>query len=135
MSAANASLRLLGSEMHLIVGRRRNQAGILVLAAVPILIAVALKYSSPGRGRGTGFIASATSNGIFVALSALTIELALFLPLAVAVLSGDATITATFAKNETPATITMAVSPADAGSTDPSVGPHTCYAGQIVRII
>ena len=90
MSAANASLRLLGSEMHLIVGRRRNQAGILVLAAVPILIAVALKYSSPGRGRGTGFIASATSNGIFVALSALTIELALFLPLAVAVLSGDA---------------------------------------------
>ncbi|MCX6433453.1 MAG: ABC transporter permease subunit [Actinobacteria bacterium] len=76
MSAANASLRLLGSEMHLIVGRRRNQAGILVRAAV--------------RGRGTGFIASATSNGIFVALSALTIELALFLPLAVAVLSGDA---------------------------------------------
>jgi ABC-2 type transport system permease protein len=35
-------------------------------------------------------MSSATSNGIFVALTALSIELALFLPLAVAVLSGDA---------------------------------------------
>jgi ABC-2 type transport system permease protein len=85
-----ASLRLLRSELRLITGRRRNQAGILVLASVPILLAVALKVSAPREGRGPDFISSATSNGIFIALAALSIELALFLPLAVAALSGDA---------------------------------------------
>jgi len=85
----SASFRLLRSELRLIMGRRRNQAGILVLASVPVLIAVALKFSQPRAGRGPDFISSATSNGIFVALTALSIELALFLPLAVAALSGD----------------------------------------------
>ena len=84
-----ASLRLLRSEARLIAGRRRNQAGVLVLASVPILVAVALKFSEPGPGRGPDFMSSATSNGVFVALTALSIELALFLPLAVAALSGD----------------------------------------------
>jgi ABC-2 type transport system permease protein len=84
-----ASMRLLRSELRLIVGRRRNQAGILVLASVPVLLAIALKVSAPREGRGPDFISSATSNGIFVALAALSIELALFLPLAVAALSGD----------------------------------------------
>ena len=88
-SVVAASVRLLRSELRLIMGRRRNQAGMLVLAAVPVLIAVALKFSQPREGRGPDFLSSATSNGIFVALTALTIELALFLPLAVAVLSGD----------------------------------------------
>lgn len=88
-SVLAASVRLLRSELRLIMGRRRNQAGMLVLAAVPVLIAVALKFSQPREGRGPDFLSSATSNGIFVALTALTIELALFLPLAVAVLSGD----------------------------------------------
>jgi ABC-2 type transport system permease protein len=88
-STVGASWRLLRSEMRLIVGRRRNQAGLLVLAAVPVLIAIALKASQPRPGRGPDFMSSATSNGIFVALTALTIELALFLPLAVAALSGD----------------------------------------------
>ncbi len=86
---AAASLRLLRSEARLIAGRRRNQAGILVLASVPILVAVALKLSAPREGHGPDFMSSATSNGIFVALTSLSIELALFLPLAVAALSGD----------------------------------------------
>ncbi len=84
-----ASLRLLRSELRLITGRRRNQVGILVLASVPILLAVALQVSTPREGRGPDFISSATSSGIFIALAALSIELALFLPLAVAALSGD----------------------------------------------
>lgn len=83
-----ASLRLLRSELRLIMGRRRNQAGLLVLASVPILIAVALRVSSGGRGDGGGLLALA-NNGIFVALTALSVEMALFLPLAVAALSGD----------------------------------------------
>lgn len=84
-----ASWRLLRSELHLIVGRRRNQAGLLVLASVPILLAIAVKVSEPGPGRGPDFLSAAASNGIFVALAALNVELALFLPLAVAALAGD----------------------------------------------
>ena len=85
------SARLLRSELGLIAGRRRNQMGLLVLAAVPILLAVAVKVTSgPSAGRGPDFLSSVTANGLFVAFAALTLELPLFLPLAVAVLSGDA---------------------------------------------
>jgi ABC-2 type transport system permease protein len=83
--------RLLRSELWLIFGRRRNWAGLAVLAAVPTLIAVAVKVSPPGGGGGgPNFFASITSNGLFVALAALTVELPLFLPLAVAAISADA---------------------------------------------
>jgi len=86
------SPRFLRSELKLIFGRRRNLAGLGVLAAVPIIIALAVKYSgSPrGGGGGPGFVSQATSNGLFVGLAALTVELPLFLPLAVAAISGDA---------------------------------------------
>lgn len=85
------STRFLRSELRLIFGRRRNLAGLLVLAAVPVLIAVAVKLSSPGRGGdGPDFFGSITENGLFVSLAALTLELGLFLPLAVAAISGDA---------------------------------------------
>jgi ABC-2 type transport system permease protein len=85
------STRFLRSELKLIFGRRRNQAGLLVLAAVPVLIAIAVKVSSPGRGGdGPDFFSSITENGLFVALASLTLELGLFLPLAVAAISGDA---------------------------------------------
>jgi ABC-2 type transport system permease protein len=71
-------------------GRRRNQAGLLVLAAVPILISITVKssLSQPGQD-APDFFRSITENGLFVALAALTIELGLFLPLAVSVVSGD----------------------------------------------
>ncbi|MGB8022247.1 MAG: ABC transporter permease [Candidatus Nanopelagicales bacterium] len=87
-----ASLRLLRSEARLIAGRRRNQAGILALAAVPVIIALAVHATGPSGGgdRGAGFFAQITSNGIFVALAAMGVEAGLFLPLAVATLSGDA---------------------------------------------
>jgi ABC-2 type transport system permease protein len=85
-----ASWRLLRSELRLIMGRRRNQIGMLVLASLPILISVAIRVSGPGEGDGgPGLISEVTSNGIFVALTSLSVEIGLFLPLAVAVLSGD----------------------------------------------
>src|SRR5438445_13746967 len=85
------STRFLRSELWLIFGRRRNWAGLAVLAAVPILIAIAVKVSPPsggGGGDGPDFFTSITSNGLFVALAALTVELPLFLPLAVAAIAG-----------------------------------------------
>ncbi|HET7355468.1 MAG TPA: ABC transporter permease [Nocardioidaceae bacterium] len=85
-----ASARFLRSELWLIFGRRRNQAGLLVLMAVPILVAVAVKVTGGGHGDGPDFFSSITDNGLFVALAALTLELPLFLPLAVAAISGDA---------------------------------------------
>jgi len=83
------SLRFLLSELRLIFGRRRNIAGLGVLAAVPIIIGIAVKTSG-GSGGGGGFIDQATNNGLFVGLTALTVELPLFLPLAVAIIAGDA---------------------------------------------
>ncbi len=83
------STRLLRSELRLIAGRRRNQMGLLVLAAVPVILAIAVKVSSPGRGRGPDFLSSITANGLFVPLAALTLEMGLFLPLAISMLAGD----------------------------------------------
>jgi ABC-2 type transport system permease protein len=83
------STRFLRSELRLIFGRRRNQAGFAILAAVPIMIAITVKVSAPRAGRGPDFFTSITSNGLFVALATLSIELTLFLPLAVAVIAGD----------------------------------------------
>ena len=88
------STRFYRSELMLIFGRRRNWAGLAVLAAVPLIIAVATKVWPPtGPANGGGpdtFFASITSNGLFVSLAALTAELPLFLPLAVASIAGDA---------------------------------------------
>jgi ABC-2 type transport system permease protein len=85
------SLRFLVSELRIIFGRRRNLAGMLVLAVVPVIIAIAVKASGPsGAGDGPDFVSSITGNGLFVALAALTVEMPLFLPLAVAAVSGDA---------------------------------------------
>jgi ABC-2 type transport system permease protein len=87
---ARVSARFLLSELRLIFRRRRNQAGLAVLAAVPILVSVAVKVSSPHGNDGPDFFSSITQNGLFVALASLTLELGLFLPLAVAAISGDA---------------------------------------------
>jgi ABC-2 type transport system permease protein len=85
------SSRFFRSELLLIFGRRRNWAGLAVLAAVPLIIAISAKVTaSSGGDPWPDFFASITSNGLFVALAALTVELPLFLPLAVAAISGDA---------------------------------------------
>src|SRR6476619_2567180 len=101
MSAAEATVRpearprpvsprFLLSELRLIFRRRRNLAGLVVLAAVPIFISIAVRSQSSQPGRDApDFFRSITENGLFVALAALTIEMGLFLPLAVAVVAGD----------------------------------------------
>jgi len=85
------STRFLRSELLLIYGRRRNWAGLAMLAVIPVIIAVVVKIWPPGGSDGDGpqFLNSITGNGLFVALTALTLELPLFLPLAVAAISSD----------------------------------------------
>ena len=77
--------RLLRSELRLIFGRRRNQMGLLVLAGLVVVMAVAIKLSDSSNGTGGGDpLSSVTSNGLFLAFGALGIEITLFLPLAIA---------------------------------------------------
>jgi ABC-2 type transport system permease protein len=84
------SSRLLRSELGMVFRRRRNQVILAVLAMVPILIAVAVKLAGGAEaGEGPPFLAGITFSGVFVALTALTVVLPLFLPLAVAVTAGD----------------------------------------------
>jgi ABC-2 type transport system permease protein len=83
------STRLLRSELRLIFGRRRNQAGLGVLISVPIIVGIVLRVSG-GAEDGPPFLVDVTSNGLFLALVALNLELGLFLPLAVAAISADA---------------------------------------------
>lgn len=84
------STRFFRSELAMVFGRRRNQVALAVLAAVPILIAIAVKLSTPKPGDGgPQFISQITQNGVFVAFATLTVVIPIFLPLAVAVVSGD----------------------------------------------
>lgn len=86
---AGVSTRFLRSELKIIFGRRRNIAGMGVLAAVPVILAISVRASSPSQGGGPDFISAIAGNGLFVAFAALALELPLFLPLAVSAISGD----------------------------------------------
>ncbi|MGH3712974.1 MAG: ABC transporter permease [Micromonosporaceae bacterium] len=82
--------RFFASELRLIFGRRRNQVALVILCLVPLIIAFAVWWSAPEPGDGPDFFGAITENGLFVALAALTVELGLFLPLAVAAVAADA---------------------------------------------
>ena len=87
-----AWLRFFNSELRLIFGRPRNLAllGVLAIAGVFFGIVLRLTINSGGSG-GFPFLNQLAGNGVFLALVmlALTVSLPL-LPLAVAVVSGDA---------------------------------------------
>lgn len=82
-------LRLLGSELRMVMTRRRNIAMLVVLALAPTLIGIAIRVSSPTDGDGPAFLASITENGLFLVFTALVATLPVFLPLAVAVVAGE----------------------------------------------
>jgi ABC-2 type transport system permease protein len=84
------SSRFLRSELRMVFGRRRNQIALLVLSIVPIIIGIAVKVTEPADGGTEQFITQITQNGGFLAFSALTIVLPVFLPLAISVIAGDA---------------------------------------------
>ena len=86
---ARVSTRFLRSELKIIFGRRRNIAGLGVLAVVPVILAISVRLSSPNQSGGPDLIIAIAGNGLFVAFGALALELPLFLPLAVSAISGD----------------------------------------------
>ena len=89
--AVPAWFRLFGSELRLVFRRLRNLALLAALAALPILLGIALRLSAPRGGGGpeSSFIDQLAGNGVFLAFIALTVMIALVLPLAVAVVSGE----------------------------------------------
>jgi ABC-2 type transport system permease protein len=89
--ARSPGLALLGSELSVLFRRRRTWALLAALAAVPVLIAIAVRLSSsPDRpGDGPPFLDSITQNGLFVAVTGLVVSVPLFLPLTVGVVAGD----------------------------------------------
>ena len=85
-----AGWSLLGSEIAVLFRRRRTWALLLALAALPVLIAVAVRVSSAvPPGRGPAFLDRITQNGLFVAFTAMLVSVPLFLPLTVGVVAGD----------------------------------------------
>jgi ABC-type transport system involved in multi-copper enzyme maturation permease subunit len=89
--ATAAWLRLLRSELRLVFGRLRNLALLALLVALPILLGIALRLAAPRGGGGpeSSFVDQLAGNGVFLAFIAITIMIALVLPLAMAVVSGD----------------------------------------------
>src|SRR5438045_2016891 len=72
---------LLG-ELGFLFRRRRVQALLVVLALLPVAIALAVRFSGgPDTGEGPTFLNQVTNNGVFAALAGLTITLPVFLPL------------------------------------------------------
>lgn len=82
-------MRLLRSELRLVLRRRRNLALLVVLSGAPILLGIAVRLSSPSDGEGPPFLARITENGLFLAFTSLVVTLPLFLPLGVAVAAGE----------------------------------------------
>ncbi|EMY33922.1 permease component of ABC transport system [Arthrobacter crystallopoietes BAB-32] len=88
----SAGWALLGSELSVLFRRWRTWAMLAALAAIPVLIALAVRLSSrdPGPGQGPPFLDRVTQNGLFIALTATVVSIPLFLPLTISVVAGDA---------------------------------------------
>ncbi|RBY95590.1 ABC transporter permease [Blastococcus sp. TF02-8] len=79
-------------ELRKLFRRPRTWATVAVLNALPVLVAVLLVLTdlAPRPGEGPPFLSAVLSNGALYPLAALAIVLPLFLPIAVAVVAGDA---------------------------------------------
>jgi ABC-2 type transport system permease protein len=83
---------VIGVELRKMFQRPRTWATIAVLNALPVLVAVLLVLTdlAPRPGEGPPFLSAVLRNGTLYPLAALAIVLPLFLPIAVAVVAGDA---------------------------------------------
>ncbi|RYV51661.1 ABC transporter permease [Pengzhenrongella frigida] len=84
--------RLVRSELRLVFGRRRNQALLAGLAAVPLLLGLVLFVTrdSALAGQGPGFVGRVTGNGLFLVVAALIMCLPFLLPLTIGIATGEA---------------------------------------------
>lgn len=83
---------MIGVELRKLFGRPRTWVTIAALNALPVLVAVLVQLTdlAPRPGEGPPFLSAVLTNGALFPLAALAIVLPLFLPIAVAVVAGDA---------------------------------------------
>ncbi len=88
----SVAARFFRSELRLLFGRRRNQALLVVLSLMPVLIGIAIRVSNgPSEpGEGPPFLERVSGNGLFLTFTGLAAVVPFFLPLTVGVVSGDA---------------------------------------------
>ncbi|HTZ42973.1 MAG TPA: ABC transporter permease [Jatrophihabitans sp.] len=82
---------MIGIEIRKLFRRPRTWLTLLLLDALPTLVAIllAITHLGPRPGQGPAFLSAVLSNGSLFAVAALAIVLPLFLPIAVAVVAGD----------------------------------------------
>lgn len=77
-------------EARTVFGRARVRALLVVLAAVPVFLALAVYLAGgPKAGEGPTFLDRASHNGVFTALAGLVVTMPFFVPLSIAVVAGD----------------------------------------------
>jgi len=83
---------VIGVELRKLLIRPRTWVSIALLAGLPTIVAVFLSVSevAPRPGTGPAFLSAVLENGALYPAAALAIVLPLFLPVAVAVVAGDA---------------------------------------------
>lgn len=79
-------------EMRKLLRRPRTWVTLLLLAGLPAIVAIFLKVTGvgPRPGQGPPFLSAVLNNGALLPAAALALVLPLFLPVAVAVVAGDA---------------------------------------------
>jgi ABC-2 type transport system permease protein len=79
-------------ELQKLIRRPRTWLAVFLLVALPTVVAVflAVTHVAPRPGQGPPFLAEVLSNGSLYPAAALAIVLPIFLPVAVAVVAGDA---------------------------------------------
>ena len=82
--------RLLGAEARWVLRRPRTLVLLGVFALIPVLIAIGVTVADRRAGPGRGLIGAVAGNGLVLPVAAMTVSLALLLPLAVAMAAADA---------------------------------------------
>jgi ABC-2 type transport system permease protein len=82
--------RLLAAEVRWVLRRPRTLVLLGVFALIPLLIALGVTLADRRQGPGPGLIGAVAGNGLVLPVAAMTVALALLLPLAVAMAAADA---------------------------------------------
>jgi ABC-2 type transport system permease protein len=83
---------VIGVELRKLLGRRRTWVSVLLLCLLPVVVAVFLAVTeiAPRPGEGPTLLSAVLGNGALYPAAALGIVLPFFLPIAVAVVAGEA---------------------------------------------
>jgi ABC-2 type transport system permease protein len=83
---------VIGVELVKLVRRPRTWVSIGLLCALPVIVAafVSARHLAPAPGRGPAFLSAVLNNGSLYPAAAMAMVVPIFLPIAVAVLAGDA---------------------------------------------